>query len=104
MTIELRRYAVPALALAALLLTTSPARADVLSEMNRFWQGAAVNTTGPTAFQGQASGPLDAGQPLPALAGALGADRNGEPAILPLRLRRHRRLRRRLLLHQLAIN
>ena len=24
--------------------------------MNRFWQGAAVNTTGPTAFQGQASG------------------------------------------------
>ena len=24
--------------------------------MNRFWQGAAVYTTGPTAFQGQASG------------------------------------------------
>ena len=24
--------------------------------MNRFWQGAAVNTTGPTAFEGQASG------------------------------------------------
>ena len=34
----------------------SPAAADVLSEMNRFWQGAAVNTTGPTAFHGQASG------------------------------------------------
>ncbi|MCY4004432.1 MAG: conjugal transfer protein TraH, partial [Rhodospirillales bacterium] len=33
-----------------------PAHADVLSEMNRFWQGAAVNTTGPTAFHGQASG------------------------------------------------
>ena len=38
------------------LLAPSPASADVLSEMNRFWQGAAVNTTGPTAFQGQASG------------------------------------------------
>ena len=24
--------------------------------MTNFWQGAAVNTTGPTAFQGQASG------------------------------------------------
>ena len=33
-----------------------PARADVLSEMTNFWRGAAVNTTGPTAFQGQASG------------------------------------------------
>ena len=56
MTIRLRRYAVSALALAALAIATAPARADVLSEMNRFWQGAAVNTTGPTAFQGQASG------------------------------------------------
>ena len=45
-----------AAALTVLLLATGPARADVLSEMNRFWQGAAVNTTGPTAFQGQASG------------------------------------------------
>ena len=43
-------------ATAMLALGTAPARADVLSEMNRFWQGAAVNTTGPTAFQGQASG------------------------------------------------
>ena len=43
-------------AVSALLLSASPAHADVLSEMNRFWQGAAVNTTGPTAFQGQASG------------------------------------------------
>ena len=42
--------------LAAVFLAAGPARADVLSEMNRFWQGAAVNTTGPTAFQGQASG------------------------------------------------
>ena len=32
------------------------AHADVLSEMGRFWQGAARNTTGPTAFDGQASG------------------------------------------------
>ena len=47
---------VAAAAVSALLLSTSPAHADVLSEMNRFWQGAAVNTTGPTAFQGQASG------------------------------------------------
>jgi len=41
---------------AALMLGASPARADVLSEMQRFWDGAAVNTTGPTAFEGQASG------------------------------------------------
>ena len=56
MITELRRYAVPALAFAAVLSAATPARADVLSEMNRFWQGAAVNTTGSTAFQGQASG------------------------------------------------
>ena len=43
-------------ALAAALTVAAPAHADVLSEMNRFWQGAAVNTTGPTAFHGQASG------------------------------------------------
>ena len=40
----------------AALLTSVPGRADVLSEMETFWQGAAVNTTGPTAFEGQASG------------------------------------------------
>ena len=56
MITELHKYAVPALALASMVIATAPARADVLSEMNRFWQGAAVNTTGPTAFQGQASG------------------------------------------------
>ena len=55
MTIEWKRHAIAALA-SAVLLAPSPASADVLSEMNRFWQGAAVNTTGPTAFQGQASG------------------------------------------------
>ncbi len=38
------------------LLAAAPARADVLSEMTDFWRGAAVNTTGPTAFRGQASG------------------------------------------------
>ena len=32
------------------------ARADVLSEMEAFWQGAAVNVTGPAVFEGQASG------------------------------------------------
>ncbi len=42
--------------IAATLLAAAPAKADVLSEMNRFWQGAAVNATGPTAFNGQASG------------------------------------------------
>ena len=42
--------------LAPFLLAAGPASADVLSEMNRFWQGAAVNVTGPTAFNGQASG------------------------------------------------
>ena len=38
------------------LLAAAPARADVLSEMTDFWRGAAVNTTGPMAFRGQASG------------------------------------------------
>ena len=47
---------IAAAAFAIVLCAAVPARADVLSEMNRFWQGAAVNTTGPTAFQGQASG------------------------------------------------
>ncbi len=42
--------------IAAIMFATAPAKADVLSEMNRFWQGAAVNLTGPTAFDGQASG------------------------------------------------
>ncbi len=37
-------------------MAAAPARADVLSEMQSFWRGAAVNTTGPTAFDGQASG------------------------------------------------
>jgi len=41
---------------AGLLAAAPPARADVLSEMADFWRGAAVNTTGPTAFRGQASG------------------------------------------------
>ena len=41
---------------AAVLAIAAPVHADVLSEMTNFWRGAAVNTTGPTAFQGQASG------------------------------------------------
>ncbi len=45
-----------AVTLLAGALMTTPARADVLSEMESFWRGAAVNTTGPTAFDGQASG------------------------------------------------
>ena len=54
---RLRRAATVLLgATAALAVATIPARADVLSEMQRFWDGAAVNTTGPTAFEGQASG------------------------------------------------
>ena len=53
----IERYRRPAACLAlALSLAAIPAQADVLSEMNRFWQGAAVNLTGPTAFDGQASG------------------------------------------------
>ena len=48
--------AVAAALLAAVLLCAVPARADVLSEMEAFWRGAAVNTTGPTAFEGQAAG------------------------------------------------
>ncbi len=56
MTIERYRRPAACLALTFLLAATVPAKADVLSEMNRFWQGAAVNVTGPTAFNGQASG------------------------------------------------
>ena len=55
MITDLRRVAVRA-AMAAALVSAGPADADVLSEMAGFWRGAAVNTTGPTAFQGQASG------------------------------------------------
>ena len=45
-----------ALGAAILLAAITPSHADVLSEMNDFWRGAGVNTTGPTAFDGQASG------------------------------------------------
>ena len=45
-----------AMLVAAGLCLASSVRADVLSEMENFWRGAAVNTTGPTAFDGQASG------------------------------------------------
>ena len=55
MTIDVKKAVIRA-ALAAVLLAPASAHADVLSEMNDFWRGAAVNTTGPTAFQGQASG------------------------------------------------
>ena len=55
MTIDVRKGAVCA-ALSIALFGAAPAHADVLSEMTNFWRGAAVNTTGPTAFQGQASG------------------------------------------------
>ena len=57
MTTDARRKArrLPVLVAAGLVLA-APARADVLTEMAAFWQGAAVNTTGPTAFHGQASG------------------------------------------------
>ncbi len=56
MITDLKTVAVGAVVTATVALGAAPAHADVLSEMNRFWQGAAVNTTGPTAFQGQASG------------------------------------------------
>ena len=48
--------ALAATLIVAVPVAVGPARADVLSEMTNFWRGAAVNTTGPTAFQGQASG------------------------------------------------
>ena len=51
-----QRGAVLAALLLGGLLAAAPACADVLSEMTDFWRGAAVNTTGPTAFRGQASG------------------------------------------------
>ena len=56
MITDLKKGAAGAALAAMLALAAAPAQADVLSEMNRFWQGAAVNTTGPTAFHGQASG------------------------------------------------
>ena len=59
MITECKRAAAAA-ALAALLAAAPVAgtsvRADVLSEMQSFWRGAAANVTGPTAFDGQASG------------------------------------------------
>ena len=56
MITDLKSVAVGVVVAATVALGAAPAQADVLSEMNRFWQGAAVNTTGPTAFHGQASG------------------------------------------------
>ena len=53
---RIARRMLPLAMIAATLFAAAPAQADVLSEMGRFWQGAAVNTTGPTAFDGQASG------------------------------------------------
>ncbi len=50
------RLHITALAMALAGTTLLPAHAGVLSEMTAFWRGAAVNTTGPTAFDGQASG------------------------------------------------
>ena len=54
-----RSRGAPLLAVAVLtagLLTAAPSQADVLSEMQSFWQGTVSNVTGPTAFEGQASG------------------------------------------------
>ena len=71
MTIDLKTGAVCAALFAVLALSpVARPQADVLSEMNRFWQGAAVNTTGPTAFQGQASGHWTLGNLYSAFAGA----------------------------------
>jgi len=53
--VTIRRRLVAALMALGLWLAP-PVHADVLSEMENFWRGAAVNTTGPTAFDGQASG------------------------------------------------
>ncbi len=50
------RRTLTAVLLAAGLSLAPSVGADVLSEMENFWRGAAVNTTGPTAFDGQASG------------------------------------------------
>ena len=55
----------------------------------------------PDGVPGPGLRPLDARQPLYPRAGALGADRDREPAELPRRLRRHRRVRGRVLVHRL---
>ena len=55
MTIDAWKAAIAAAAV-SLLLAGAPASADVLSEMQSFWQGTVSNVTGPTAFEGQASG------------------------------------------------
>ncbi|MDE0052155.1 MAG: conjugal transfer protein TraH, partial [Rhodospirillales bacterium] len=55
-TDRLRAAAACAVMFLVLAAPAPPAKGDVRTEMDRFWQGAAVNTTGPTAFRGQASG------------------------------------------------
>ncbi|MDE0050453.1 MAG: conjugal transfer protein TraH, partial [Rhodospirillales bacterium] len=59
MITEVRRAAAGATlaaAVAAAPVAGTSVRADVLSEMQSFWQGTVSNVTGPTAFDGQASG------------------------------------------------
>ena len=95
-----RRVLGPTVLATACLLWAAPVQADVLSEMNRFWQGAAVNTTGPTAFEGQASGHWTLGNLY------LRSPVRAEPIatvnlpLVPGRVRRHRCVRGRLLLHR----
>ena len=47
-----RAHLLPFGAAAALAAASTAVEADVLSEMQRFWDGAAVNTTGPTRVRG----------------------------------------------------
>ena len=56
----------------------------------------------PHRVRGPGLGALDAGQPVPARAGAVRTHRHGEPAVVPRRLRRDRRLRRFVLVHRLG--
>ncbi len=56
MTIDAGKTAIVAAAMSLALTASVPGRADVLSEMQSFWQGTVSNVTGPTAFDGQASG------------------------------------------------
>ncbi len=56
MTIDAWKAATVAAAVSLVLAAAGAAHADVLSEMQSFWQGTVSNVTGPTAFDGQASG------------------------------------------------
>ena len=76
-----------------------PCRCALGNDQFLAWRGGQHDR--PDGIPGTGVRPLDAGQSLSARPGAIRADRHRQPAVLPGRLRRHRRVCRRLLLHRL---